>query len=187
MYSVRRSAYLFATFQAAVMNVRALAHLLWSIPLAGYGQLTVDNTLTPEQLVQNVLLGSGVTISNVTFNGMPGTSVNLQASSFNGSACNVGMPAGVLLSTGDGVAAIGPNNQGGLSLGFPGGTGDADLSSLSGYPTFDQAILEFDFIPNGDTLRFNYVFGSEEYAEYVCTQYNDVFGFFLSGPGISGV
>ncbi|MEO8066288.1 MAG: choice-of-anchor L domain-containing protein [Flavobacteriales bacterium] len=155
---------------------------------AAQGQLTIDQTLTPEQLVQNVLLGSGVSVSNVTFNGSPGTTLNIQASSFNGSACNVGMGAGVLLSTGDGLASIGPNNQGGLSLGTPNGTGDADLSQLCGYSTFDQAVLEFDFIPNGDTLRFNYVFGSEEYMEWAFpgSQYNDVFGFFLSGPGFNG-
>ncbi|MEL7421949.1 MAG: choice-of-anchor L domain-containing protein, partial [Bacteroidota bacterium] len=42
------------------------------------------------------------------------------------------------------------------------------------------------FIPVNDTLRFTYSFASEEYPEYVCTQYNDVFGFFISGPGING-
>ena len=168
------------------MKARLPLLLLSVVPAAAFSQLTIDNSLTPEQLVQNVLLGSGVAISNVTFNGAPGTSLNLQAAAFDGSACNVGMAAGVLLSTGDGVAALGPNNAGGMTLGSPGGTGDADLTALSGVATFDQAVLEFDFVPNGDTLRFNYVFGSEEYAEYVCTQYNDVFGFFLSGPGISG-
>lgn len=48
------------------------------------------------------------------------------------------------------------------------------------------AVLEFDFIPTGDSISFRFVFGSEEYPEYVCSQYNDVFGFFLSGPGIDG-
>jgi hypothetical protein len=47
--------------------------------------------------------------------------------------------------------------------------------------------LEFDFIPSGDSLSFNYSFGSDEYNEYVCGSVNDAFGFFLSGPGINGV
>ena len=46
--------------------------------------------------------------------------------------------------------------------------------------------VEFDFIPNGDTVVFNYVFGSEEYNYYVCGPYMDAFGFFIAGPGIVG-
>ena len=38
----------------------------------------------------------------------------------------------------------------------------------------------------GDSISFNYVFGSDEYLTYVNTQYNDIFAFFLSGPGITG-
>lgn len=52
--------------------------------------------------------------------------------------------------------------------------------------TGDAAILEFDFIPSSDTLRFNYVFASEEYLTFVNSSYNDVFAFLISGPGISG-
>jgi hypothetical protein len=46
--------------------------------------------------------------------------------------------------------------------------------------------IEFDFVATGDTVRFNYVFGSDEYLGWVNSQYNDIFGFFLSGPGING-
>ena len=46
--------------------------------------------------------------------------------------------------------------------------------------------MEFDFVPESDTITFNYCFGSEEYLSYVNTRYNDVFGFFISGPGITG-
>ncbi|PKO96045.1 MAG: hypothetical protein CVU14_11245, partial [Bacteroidetes bacterium HGW-Bacteroidetes-9] len=51
---------------------------------------------------------------------------------------------------------------------------------------YDAAVLEFDFIPAGNVVEFKYVFASEEYLEYVHTNFNDAFGFFLSGPGISG-
>src|SRR5690606_39091386 len=51
---------------------------------------------------------------------------------------------------------------------------------------YDKSVLEFDFIPTGDTISFNYVFASSEYNSFTCTQYNDAFGFFLSGPGING-
>jgi gliding motility-associated-like protein len=45
------------------------------------------------------------------------------------------------------------------------------------------AVYTISFIPNADTLRFRYCFGSEEYPEYACSQFNDVFGFFIQGPG----
>jgi len=48
------------------------------------------------------------------------------------------------------------------------------------------ASLEFDFVATGNVLNFNYIFGSDEYLTYVNSQYNDVFAFFLSGPGITG-
>jgi len=143
-------------------------------------QLTVDGSLTPQQLVQTILIGNGVSASNVSFVGSPGA-----IGSFNGSNSNIGFSQGILLTTGNLANAIGPNNSPstGLDNTRP---GDADLNIVSGFDTYDAAVLEFDFIPASDTLRFNYVFGSEEYPEYVNGVVNDAFGFFISGPGISG-
>lgn len=175
------------------MKARCSLVLLSIVPSIGFPQLVLDNTQTPAQLLSNVLLGSGVSVSNVTFNGAPATTVTVQAMEFDGTGCNVGMTGGVFLCSGDANMAIGPNNSSGMTL--PGGGlglgGDPDLTQLLNtgggtYTTNDAAVLEFDFIPNGDTLRFNYVFGSEEYLEWVGSSFNDVFGFFLSGPGIAG-
>ncbi|HZG00125.1 MAG TPA: choice-of-anchor L domain-containing protein, partial [Chitinophagales bacterium] len=52
--------------------------------------------------------------------------------------------------------------------------------------TYDACILEFDVMPQGESLLFEYIFGSEEYNEYVNSEYNDVFAFYISGPGIAG-
>ena len=49
-----------------------------------------------------------------------------------------------------------------------------------------MAKYEISFIPTSDTLRFRYVFASEEYPEFVCTSTNDVFGFFIEGPNPEG-
>ncbi|MFM1773135.1 MAG: hypothetical protein RLZZ71_2277 [Bacteroidota bacterium] len=65
-------------------------------------------------------------------------------------------------------------------------------NSTTGLPNFtvssvnNIATLEFDFVSQGNSLSFNYIFGSDEYLTWVNTQYNDVFAFFLSGPGIIG-
>lgn len=169
------------------MKKIALIASLVLAPALMRGQLVVDNTLTPEELVQNVLLGTGVTVSNVTFNGAAATTVHEQAGTFDGTAAGIGIPDGVILATGNVQVALGPNDGGGTSMGGGNfGFGDPDLTTLSGVTTNDAAILEFDFVPSGDSISFRFVFASEEYPEYVCSTVNDVFGFFLSGPGLSG-
>lgn len=165
----------------------ALVALSWLVSVPVSAQLTVDNTLTPTQLVQNVLLGGGVTATNITFNGVPANTVNEQIGSFNGVATNLGLSAGVIMATGDIAVALGPNDGSGSTEGGGNfGVGDPDLTQLANVITNDRAVLEFDFVPTGDSLKFRYVFSSEEYEEYVCGTVNDVFGFFLSGPGITG-
>ena len=127
-----------------------------------------------------VLAGPGVIISNATLNcGQNG------AGTFTCAPCSANVPDGVILTSGTHNIAVGPNNNGG-AFAVTGNGGDADLASLSGFSTFDKCVLEFDVFVIADTLKFNFVFGSEEYLEYVGTQFNDVFGFFISGPGISG-
>ncbi|TXB63888.1 T9SS type B sorting domain-containing protein [Vicingus serpentipes] len=149
-------------------------------------QLVVNTGLmTPTQYVQNILVGSGVTVSNVTFSGDFNQIGEFDAT---GTTPYLGLTNGIILSTGDVNVALGPNNSGSEELGGGNfGLGDSDLDILegSGIGTNDAAILEFDFIPTGDTVKFKYVFGSEEYPEYV-NSINDVFGFFLSGPGVVG-
>ena len=68
--------------------------------------------------------------------------------------------------------------------------GDPDLDLLlaggiNPTTTNDACVLEFDFETTGDSIKFDYVFGSSEYRNYTCS-INDVFGFFVSGPGIAG-
>ena len=159
-----------------------------------HGQLIVNNTTqTPAQLVQNVLLGAGVTATNIKFNGTAAgaTTISDQVAYFsNGNTTNIGITSGVLLTTGNAQIAVGPNNTGSASQ-MPANpqTGDADLAalaSLTATQVKDKASLEFDFIPQGTSLSFNFVFASEEYLEWVDTGFNDVFGFFISGPGIVG-
>lgn len=157
--------------------------------LKGVAQLTVGNTLTPDQLVQQILVGQGITVNNVTFNGVPAGQIHDQAGTFNGQSSAVGLASGMVLATGRLPVITGPNTDmsAALSPASSFNTADPDLLLISSTTTLrDQAVLEFDFVPLGDTVSFRFVFGSEEYPEFVCSQWNDVFGFFLSGPGLSG-
>jgi hypothetical protein len=63
---------------------------------------------------------------------------------------------------------------------------DDDLKELATGSIYSPAVLEFDFIPNAEGTSFEFIFASDEYNEFVGTNYNDVFGFFISGPGING-
>ncbi len=147
----------------------------------GFSQgLVIDTTYTINQLV-SIMVGSGVQLSNVQVNCDP-----RGYGYFNGTGCNVGLDSGMVITSGYATNAIGPNDSPGIT-GNTGLNGDPDLNNLiPGYSTYDACIFEFDIIPVSDTIRFSYVFGSDEYLEYVNTSFNDVFGFFISGPGIVG-
>lgn len=110
---------------------------------------------------------------------------------FTGDNTDLGLGRGIILATGDADYAIGPNVSDGADGQGGGNPGDADLDSLSvifgnGSLSQDACILELEVFANTDELIFEYVFGSEEYPEYV-NQFNDIFAFLISGPGIDGL
>jgi gliding motility-associated-like protein len=157
-------------------------------PTSYHAQLITNNALNPQGLVQNVLLGNGVTVSNVTYNGSP-----VAIAQFTAANTNLGINSGIVLTTGttlpNGNGPQGPNNASGAGVDNNMGGFNLLSQAINGTPTFNAAILEFDFVPYADTVRFKYVFGSDEYPEFAPpnnTTYNDVFGFFISGPGITG-
>lgn len=170
------------------MELRYVLILFVCVPgMSARAQLLLDGARTPAQLVQQTLPGPGVTVSNVTFNGVAGNVTNQQIGAFYGANSVLQLDSGVVLTTGPISIAEGPNNSGTL-------TGeltdnfifDEDLDNVAGEITMDGAVLEFDFVPQYDSLSFHYSFASEEYLEWVGSPYNDVFGFFISGPGIQG-
>ena len=157
-------------------------------------QMNVTNT-TPfnssVHLIQNVFMGSQITAFNYEYNGTTNGNVTNQVGYFTGGGNIIGIDSGIVMSTGN-INSI-PNN-GFASASFS-GAGDADVLQVAqsvgwGTPPSimrDRAVLEFDFVaPQGDSISFEYCFGSEEWPVYPCSQYNDAFGFFISGPGISG-
>ncbi|MFK7907699.1 MAG: choice-of-anchor L domain-containing protein, partial [Chitinophagales bacterium] len=144
---------------------------------------TSASEYTTSELIEDVFVsGSCVNISNISFSGT-GSAVG---SFSNGSA--IGIEEGIVLSTGFLSSIPGLNNSNGISNNLPAG-GDSDLDDIiasTGETTEDASILEFDFVPTTNEISFKYVFASDEYPEYVCSEYNDVFAFFISGPGFTG-
>jgi len=134
------------------------------------------------QLLQ-CLIGPEVEISNAVLTAAPGA-----AGLFTGAAGIIGFDQGLILSSGNIVTVVGPNMLDDVSYdnAYP---GDAELDSLiPGYTTYDATILEFDFTcQNPTVVSFQYVFASDEYNEWVNSDFNDVFGFFLNGSNIAVV
>jgi len=135
---------------------------------------------TPINLIEQVFLGEGVNVLNVSFTGD-----NSAIGHFTNGQNIIGIQEGIVMTTGD-VTLVGntTNTGGGQGSANTGGS-DPDLVTISGFNINDAAIYTITFVPSADTLRFQYVFASEEYPDFVCS-INDVFGFFISGPGLSG-
>lgn len=143
--------------------------------------------MTPQQLVEQWLVGrGGVFVSDCTYDGSTAMITSNQVGTFTAmgnAVTQLGIAAGVLLTSGQATIAIGPNNSPGAGVPTPTGS-DPELDILARVGTEDKAVIEFDFVSQSDTLKFRYFFGSEEFPEF-CNSINDAFGFFLSGPGIS--
>ncbi|CAA6805048.1 MAG: Cadherin [uncultured Thiotrichaceae bacterium] len=93
---------------------------------------------------------------------------------------------GLYMTTGNQRSILGPNNLANYTVNTRQEYSDPDLTNISAAAKYDPVIIEFDIIPQGDRLNFLHVFGSEEYPEYVCSEFNDAFGLFVSGPGLNG-
>jgi gliding motility-associated-like protein len=173
--------------------------LLFSfISLMVYSQITIDNNIPyddPTYLINDVLLGGGIMASNHSYQGD-----SVQIGYFDATNTSLGINSGIVMATGD-ILVLDPFYTG-FGANISNIVTDPDLLNVANsVPPLlpspftnsftvgsinDVAVLEFDFVPTSDSLSFQYVFGSEEYFAFENSQYNDVFGFFLSGPGISG-
>ena len=149
------------------------------------GQLVITSQSNAQALAQK-LVGDGVTISNATLVADP------RATGFfkNVSGTNIGIDSGIVLTNGraktigTGLGEIGLEGPGSdfasLEQAF---AGDLDIEALVNTDTHDACVLEFDFVPLGDSIKFRYILSSEEYPVFSCSQFNDAFAFFIQGPG----
>ncbi len=161
------------------LSLFCLLFLLAIIPMKA--QLVITPNVGAAGLV-NALAGRGLTISNVQL-----TCDSAAYGTFSGGAStNLGFNNGILLTTGSAVNAIGPND----SI-FPASTcvgtsvKDSNLVHIDSAAHNDPCILQFDIVPQCNTLTLRFVFGSGEYPTYVGS-YNDAFGFFITGPNPTG-
>ncbi len=157
---------------------------------AAKAQLTLADNIPAAALVQD-LVGKGITVTNPVLTCAAGASGTFSIAGTN----PLGISKGIVLTTGKVISDPATFVQGvdgpqvttfASGCNQPAVDAIPELTVLAGNPTHDACKLEFDFVPDGDSLVFNYAFGSEEYDAYSCTGFNDVFAFFLSGPLITG-
>lgn len=154
------------------------AILLLSLPAFAIKTKSIDDGLTADA-VAALLTGKGATISNVKITGS-----SLAAGSYS-EASVLGIDNGVILSTGNIADAAGANTSesSGASLGTE---GHPSLDAIvEPFETHDAITLEFDVVTESPTFTIRYVFASEEYREWVDSEYNDVFAFFVDGANIA--
>ncbi len=177
-------------------NIGLIIILLTLHTLNAKAQLTVATNADALQLARRIV-GPGISILNPTLKG-----ADVSSGFFTDKTNTIGIDSGIVLTSGraasegtfkgiNGTAVL-PRATYTFPTSISAYNGDADLYAFSKKPTFDATILEFDFIPQGDSINVSFVFGSEEYqgvgndAGYICTNYNDVFAFLIEGPGFNG-
>ncbi len=179
------------------IKLKLLLALVFSlVKTFSYAQLIVAPTNNAQTLAQK-LVGDGVTISNAR---LTVTGSIVPTGLFNNiGGTTIGIDSGIVITSGRAKS-----NDGGqwgvdgsgftpassaLANGVLNLPGDPTLANELGVPIaqlHDAIALEFDFVPLGDTIKFKYVLGSEEYTSGTVCNFNDAFGFFISGPGIAG-
>ena len=146
-------------------------------------------TYTVSQLVTDVLVTSpcGI-VSNITSS----TGLNFGQQNgigyFNKNGSSFGLEEGIILATRSANTCDGPNDA--TSEGTGTWPGDPQLLAYiqstgtdPGIASYNNSsILEFDFVPIADQVKFDFIFASDEYGTFQCS-YSDAFAFFLTNLG----
>ena len=172
------------------LTAGGLVAALLALPGGAFGQATVDD---PDASATNLMTridGPGVTLSNPDIPSANGSdSAQMYGLFSNGIAgANLGIDRGIVLTTGTVAEALTSNSSARISQGGSTTYSDPDISAIDSSAIYNVAVFEVDVTLDAFTtgLSINYQFGSDEYPDFVGSQYNDIFGFFVSGPGIIG-
>ncbi len=141
-----------------------------------------------------VTSSDATTLANAVIGGA-GTGITVTAVSYSGHAQAAGtytdgpldIADGMVITSGQAVLALPPSNSGstGFDQGLPGDPLCAPLTAP--HTSYDAAklTLTFDLAPGYDGISVLFIFGSEEYPEWVGTSYNDVLGIYLNGTQVA--
>ncbi|WP_452226013.1 choice-of-anchor L domain-containing protein [Lacinutrix cladophorae] len=147
-------------------------------------KITIDNTQTPQQLIENNLILGCVEVSNIVSNVNGSVNGLTSYGYFEKGTSNFPFENGILLSTGNVTSAGNTTNENNLHDGDASWGTDTDIETALGITnTVNATSIEFDFISVSNQIQFNYILASEEYyATYPC-EYSDGFAFLLREVG----
>lgn len=153
-------------------------------------QITVNNSFTAQYLIENIFLNGNCTeVYNIEVSGHTFEDGINSWGYFNNNNTTFPLSEGIILTTGKLTSAPGPNPNI-LSEGPASWMGDQDLEFHVGINnTYNATYIEFDFIPTANTIKFDYVFASEQYlltgTPNQCN-YTDGFAFLLQNITTGG-
>jgi len=150
--------------------------------MATASELPIDTSASAMDMAE-AMFGSGITITSASYTG------DSDASGIYSNGDTVApdltpSDTGVILSTGeaeDVTRSYGDPNVSHSTSTNNHDPGDSDLTDIAGYQTYDAAVFEATFVPEGDTLTMQVTFSSEEYLEYVNSGFNDAVGIWVNG------
>ncbi len=171
----------YKVMKTSTFSLAVIIFLFFSFSAAeSNAQIQINSEVNPVEMVE-LILGPGAIYDNVQYVGAN----TARGTFYNGNSTDPGFSSGVFLTSGAGFVIPGPNSE--CNAGYNNGMGgDPILTTMAGTSTYDAAVLQFDFAAQTDTFSINYVFGSEEYNEYVNSTYNDVFAILIFGPKPAG-
>jgi len=148
-------------------------------------QITTTSTITPEQLIKDVLVSGCVETSNITSTVNGNASGENSYARFDKGSSSFPFESGIVISTGNADSAGNTSNSGTLNDGTTGWGTDVDLETALGISnTLNATTLEFDFVSVTNSLSFNYIFASEEYeGVFPCNANSDSFVFLIRETG----
>ncbi|NRD19629.1 T9SS type B sorting domain-containing protein [Winogradskyella eckloniae] len=149
-------------------------------------QVTVDNSVSPQDLIQNTLIQGCVEVSNIS-SPSNGSSIGIGSFGyFEKGASNFPFENGIVLTTGNANSAGNGQNNDILNDGDETWLTDSDLETALGISgTVNATSIEFDFISISNQIQFNYILASEEYFGNFPCEYSDGFAFLIRQSGTS--
>lgn len=149
-------------------------------------QVTVDNSVSPQDLIQNTLIQGCVEVSNIS-SPSNGSSIGIGSFGyFESDASNFPFENGIVLTTGNATSAGNGQNNDILNDGDATWLTDNDLETALGISgTLNATSIEFDFVSISNQIQFNYILASEEYFGNFPCEYSDGFAFLIREAGTS--
>jgi large repetitive protein len=156
-------------------------HLLAPLVVTPLGTAGVTSTT-----LANAILGSGTTLVNASIIGS-----SSQVGSFSGATGFtpewLSFSSGVVFSTGNVSNLVGTTNTADNTSANVASSTDnvAVFNTVGGGASFDVSYIDITFVPTNSFLTLQFVFGSEEYNEYVYAAVNDAIGVWVNGTNVA--